>query len=67
MNIANGATSAIVNIDATVAAVDIYTLALESFDNSAGSSLATLKTDTVTIYVTEYIRSVEVESSITIV
>ena len=66
VTIANGPSSATVKFDTSTAAVGTYTLLLESFDSSAGSSLATLKTDTITIYVTEFARSPSVASTITI-
>ena len=60
VTIVKGASSKNVAIDtnATSVTVGVYTLILESYgDTSTGSSLTTLKTDTVTIYVTEYTRS----------
>ena len=64
VTITNGATSASVAIDVTGVSTGTYTLVLESYDSSAGSSLTTLKSDAVTVYVTEYIHSSSVESSI---
>ena len=55
--ISDGATSATVSIDTTGVIVGTYKLVLESYDSSAGPLFETLKTDTVTIYVTEYVRS----------
>ena len=69
MSIENGESSASVSIDTvtTFVAVGTYTIYLESYgDISTGSSLKTLKTDTVTIYMTEYVRSSSIESSIEI-
>ena len=66
VTIENGLSFAKVSIDTTAAAVGTYTLALESFDSSAGSLRTTLKRDIANIYVTEFIRSEEAESSITI-
>ena len=57
MTITNGATSASVTIDANGVTTGTYTLVLESYDSSAGSSSETLKTDTVTIYVSDFVRS----------
>ena len=62
VSITNGATSASVAIDATSVSAATYTLKLESYDSSIGSTEATLKTDTVTIYVIEYVRSKSVAS-----
>ena len=59
VTIVKGASSKSVAIDtnATSVADGVYTLILESYgDTSTGSSLTTLKTDTVKIYVTEYTR-----------
>ena len=47
-------------------AFGIYSLVLESFDSSASFPQETLKTDTVTIYVTDYFRYVPVVSLIVI-
>ena len=62
VTITNGATSASVTISATGVTAGTYTLVLESYDSSAGSSSDTLKTDTVTVYVTEYVRSTSIAS-----
>ena len=62
VTITNGATSATVTIDAASVTAGSYTLKLESYDSSAGSTSATLKTDTILVYVTEYARSASLES-----
>ena len=67
VTIENGLSLAIVTIDTTFVAIGTYTLILESFDISSGSSLITLKTDTVNIFVTDFIRSVPLENSIVII
>jgi len=53
-------------ISTTSTAVEKYELVLESFDCSASFPQETLKTDKVTIYVTEYVRNVPVVSFIVI-
>ena len=62
VTITNGATSASVTIDANGVTAGTYTLVLESYDSSAGSSSETLKTDTVTIYVSDFVRSTSIAS-----
>ena len=68
MSIKNGPssnTSASVTINTQNQVYGTYSLVLESYD-SANYPSETHKTDTVTIYVTAYFRSVEFESSVTI-
>ena len=62
MTITNGANSATVTINTADVTAGIYDLVLESYDSSLGSTSAALKTDTVTVYVTEYVRSTSLES-----
>ena len=62
MTITNGDTSASVTYNAASVTTGAYTLVLESYDSSAGSSLTTLKSDAVTVYVTEYVRSTSIAS-----
>ena len=62
VTITNGATSASVTIDANSVTTGTYTLVLESYDSSTGSSSEMLNTDTVTVYVTEYVRSTSIAS-----
>ena len=64
--IINGASSATISIDTNGVAVGVYTLTLETYDSSASAPQATINTDTIKIYVTEYVRSVEFESTITV-
>jgi hypothetical protein len=51
VTIVNGQSSADVTINTTGVTAGSYTLTLESYDGSSGSSMATLKTDKVTIEV----------------
>ena len=60
--IANSATSAAVSIDTNGVEIGAYTLELESIDSSSSNLQEVLKKDTVTIYVTEYIRYLPVVS-----
>ena len=62
MTITNGDTSASVTYNAASVTTGAYTLVLESYDSSAGSSLTTLKSDAVTVYVTDYVRSTAITS-----
>ena len=62
MTIVDGDTSATVTINASSVTAGSYSLKLESYDSSAGSTSATLKTDTILVYVTEYARSTSLES-----
>ena len=62
VTITNGATSASVAIDVTGVSTGTYTLVLESYDSSAGSSSEMLKTDTITIYVSDFVRSTSIAS-----
>ena len=58
---------AIVTIDTTSTFIGKYILKLESFDSSASATQATLKADEVSIYVTDFVHFIEVQSSISIV
>ena len=62
MTVENGQTSANVSIGTTGVDLGVYNLVLESYDTA--TPLTTLKTDTVTIYVTEYFRSSTITSPV---
>ena len=64
--ITNGLSSSTVSIDTTGVSVGVYTLTLESYDSSESAPQATLKTDTVTIYKTEFARSTSILSFLVI-
>ena len=64
--ITNGLSSSTVSIDTTGVSVGVYTLTLESYDSSESAPQATLKTDTVTIYKTEFVRSTSISSFLVI-
>ena len=66
VTITNNLASATVSIDTLGVSIGSYSLTLESFDNSPGSSQATLKIDSLTITVYEYTRSSPIASSIVI-
>ena len=66
VTITNNLASATVSIDTLGVSIGSYTLTLESFDNSLDSSQATLKIDTVIIYVTEFTRLSSIASSMMI-
>ena len=64
MTFANNANSVIVSIDTSGVQSGNYALTLESYDTA--DPFTTLKTDFVTIYVTEYVRSPSIASSMVI-
>ena len=65
MTLANGASSTDVIIDTLGVAPGTYSVGLESFDTASSLALpSTLKTDTITIYVTEYSRDPPAATSI---
>ena len=64
MTVENGQTSANVSIGTTGVDLGVYNLVLESYDTAAPSK--TLKTDIITFYVTEYVRSPAITNSIVI-
>ena len=62
VTITDGDISATILIDANDVATATYTLVLESYNSNSSSPQKTLKTDTVTVYVTDYVRSTAITS-----
>ena len=66
VTITNSPSGATVSIDTTGIDIGEYELELESYDSLLSAPQDPLKTDSVKIYVTEYVRYVGVQSSISI-